>query len=395
MSKTTGVHQRHTKKCKRRQRCSCPLAFHLELSASIDGKRRQITKSGYRSAKEAARARREAQSQYTDPEVSIQFGRMTVAQWLDKWMELRTDPHSENPLRESTASNYQLHIDKTWKPTIGQVKIRDLTASQVEAVHRGMRRDGLSENTVHRVHATLRSAIRHAYRKGYIARNPLDRVTLGATTPPSLSWWTLSEWHEFAEHTSNHRLAPLFRLAADGGLRRGELLGLMWRDVDLETGTVTIVNNRVQIRAKVVLGAPKTKSGTGRTIYLSPGTVTVLRRWKVNQAAERLAAGEAWTDSGLVFTNPLGRWLLPQSVSQAFRRACDVAGVRRIRFHDLRHLSADIGALSGESDLEVSKRLGHSDPAFTKRVYRKVWESQAAESATSRGSVLDGNGTSG
>lgn len=393
MSKTTGVHQRHGKVCRRGQRCECPWAFHLELTAGLDGRRRQITKSGYTSQKGAATARREAQDQYDSPDVSIQDGRMTVAEWLDRWMELRTDPHGEQPLRQSSAENYRLHIEKTWKPTIGRVRLRDLTATHVESVHRSMRRRGVSENTVHRVHATLRSAVRHAYRKGFISRNPLDRVTLGATTAPDLSWWTLTEWQAFSKATSGFRLAALFRLAADSGLRRGELLGLRWTDVNLDAKTVAVVHNRIQVGSTVIDGSPKTKSGAGRVVHLSTGTINALRSWRRTQSTDRLAAGEAWGDSGLVFTDALGQGLLPKSVSQAFRRACDKVNVRRIRFHDLRHLSADIGALSGETDLEVSKRLGHSDPAFTKRVYRKVWEVQAVESASNRGAALDDTGT--
>ena len=388
MSRMTGVFQRHSRSCRRGPRCGCSWAFSLELPSG-DGPRRQVTKSGFPSQKAAADARREAQDQYADPDVSVEFGRMTVGEWLDKWLETRTDPHSDRPLRPSTAACYRSHIDTGWKPQIGNVRLRDLTASRIEQVHRDLRRKGLTEATVHRYYATLRKAINDAYRKGYIPRNPLDRVQLGKVKAANLDVWTLQEWQKFAEATKDDRLAPLYRLAVDAGMRRGELCGLRWSDVDLDAGTITVSHALVQIGSQVVPSKPKTDAGTDRTVHLTQGTITALKSWKANQARERLSAGDSWTDLGLVFTDGLGNPLQPKSLSQRFVRTAAKAGLRPIRLHDLRHLSASIGYAAGEDEWQISRRLGHSDPSFTKRVYTDLWESTKAEGASKRASLLD------
>lgn len=388
MSRMTGVFQRHSRSCRRGPRCGCSWAFSLELPSG-DGPRRQVTKSGFPSQKAASDARREAQDQYADPDVSVEFGRMTVGEWLDKWLETRTDPHSDRPLRPSTAACYRSHIDTGWKPQIGHVRLRDLTASRIEQVHRDLRRKGLTEATVHRYYATLRKAINDAYRKGYIPRNPLDRVQLGKVKTANLDVWTLQEWQKFAEATKEDRLAPLYRLAVDAGMRRGELCGLRWSDVDLEAGTITVSHSLVQIGSQVVASKPKTDAGTDRTVHLTQGTITALKSWKVTQARERLSAGDSWTDLGLVFTDGLGNPLQPKSLSQRFVRTAARVGLRPIRLHDLRHLSASIGYAAGEDEWQISRRLGHSDPSFTKRVYTDLWESTKAEGASKRASLLD------
>lgn len=388
MSDITGVSKRHARTCKRGPRCSCPWAFMLELPSN-GGPRRQIGRSGFPSQKAAAEARREAQGQYADPDVSVEFGRMTVGEWLDRWLEARTDPHSERPLRSSTAACYRSHIDTEWKPQIGNVRLRDLTASQIEGVHRHLRRKGLTEATVHRYYATLRKAINDAYRKGYIPRNPLDRVELGKVAKPNLDVWTLQEWQQFERATKEDRLSPLYRLAVDAGMRRGELCGLRWSDVDLDSGTITVSHAFVQIGSTLVESKPKTDAGTDRTVHLTQGTISALRAWKAAQARERLAAGDTWTDNGLVFTDPFGQPLQPKSLYQRFVRTATKAGLRQIRLHDLRHLSASIGYAAGEDEWQISRRLGHSDPSFTKRVYTDLWESTKAEGAVKRGSLLD------
>lgn len=360
----------------------------LELPSG-GGPRRQIGRSGFPSQKTAAEARREAQGQYSDPDVSVEFGRMTVGDWLDKWLQMRTDPHGERPLRPSTADTYRSHIETEWKPQIGNVRLRDLTASRVEAVHRHLRKKGVTEATVQRYYATLRKAINDAFRKGYIPRNPLDRVELGKVDKPTLDVWTLQEWQTFAEATKTDRLAPLYRLAVDAGMRRGELCGLRWSDVDLDAGTITVCHSLVQIGSTLVESKPKTDAGTDRTVHLTQGTITALRAWKATQARERLAAGDAWIDNGLVFTDTFGKPLQPKSLYQRFVRTATKVGLRPIRLHDLRHLSASIGYAAGEDEWQISRRLGHTDPSFTKRVYTDLWDSTKAEGASKRGSLLD------
>ena len=402
MSRYTGVTRRHVRSCTKRgpgERCGCPWGFHYEGPRGGDGKRRQVARSGFASEAEAKAARDEVRGLYRDKGVTTDRGRVTVGGWLDEWLTARSDPHGEAPLRPSTVESYRQHIESHLRPALGRVLLRDLSARQIESMRRDLRMKGLSEATVTRVTATLRSAVSEAFAAGMVPADPFARARRkgkGTRTDaaPKVDPWSLTEWQAFASVTSGDRLAPLYRLAVDRGLRRGELVGLLWGDVAADFRTLTVSHSRVQVGSGVVAGAPKTLAGTGRVVPLSASTAAILRSWKATQAAERLAAGDAWQGgdldgTALVFTDPLGRGLLPKSVSQAFRRQVLRAGLRPVRFHDLRHLSASIGAASGESVLEVSRRLGHSDPAFTARVYQHVWEESARASADRLGALLD------
>ena len=274
---------------------------------------------------------------------------MTIGEFLPMWLADRTDPHSGGKvLRASTAEGYEKHLRLYLVPRLGRVKVRDLTAEHIEGLYRWMREQGKSEAPVRHVHATLRSAITYAVRKGYLPSDGfMRRVELRPVEDYQANPWTPDEWATFRAHAEPSRYWPLLLLAVDAGMRRGELCGLRWSSVDLDAGKVTVEHTRTEVGGKVVDGKPK--SGKPRDVFVTPGTVTVLRAWRKQQAEERLRLGEAYTDSGLVFTDEAGAGYLPGSVSQAFDRLDEQAGVRRCRFHDLRHLSAVLGIAAGES----------------------------------------------
>lgn len=164
-------------------------------------------------------------------------------------------------------------------------------------------------------------------------------------------------------------------------MRRGELLGHSWTDVDLAAATLVVRATRVAIGGPVLTGTPKSRSGV-RRIYLDATTVNMLRAWKTVQKSP---FGES---DGYVFTNGESVAFTPGSVSHAFNRFIAKLPVPRIRFHDLRHTSATIESASGESLKEVSARLGHADIAITANVYTEILPQTAQASATRRASIL-------
>jgi integrase len=242
--------------------------------------------------------------------------------------------------------------------------------------------------------------------------------------------WTPEQAGAFLDHASTDRLYPLFHLVAHRGLRRGEALGLPWTDLDLDSGTLTILDTLVDAdtlddsdpldELDDGYDDPKTES-SGRTITLDEATVAALRAWRRRQAKERLAAGPAWADSGRVFTKENGQPLNPDTVSQHFDRLiartarpptgctattragtrcarqatvtvdsqprCGLrrhrgdgetisitgAGLPPIRFHDLRHTAASL-AYRATRDLKlVSELLGHSTTKITADIYTHIY----------------------
>ncbi|HEX6425247.1 MAG TPA: site-specific integrase, partial [Acidimicrobiales bacterium] len=206
-------------------------------------------------------------------------------------------------------------------------------------------------------------------------------------------FWTPDQARAFLDATADDRLHPLWALALDTGARRGELSALRWESVDLDGSAVTIRASRTLAGSHVVEGP--TKNGKPRVVDLDGRTVAALRAWRVRQARDRLAAGEAWQggtpgESGYVFTNELGEPYRPNVLTQAFGYAQSGLGLPRIVFHALRHTSASILIAAGVAITVVSARLGHSQVSITLEVYSHLMPNDGAAAAVVIGRALYG-----
>lgn len=199
--------------------------------------------------------------------------------------------------------------------------------------------------------------------------------------------WLPHQVGQFLDATSADRLAPLYHLTFAAGLRRGEVCGLRWVDVDLEGGSLRVAQQLVSVGGRVMVGEPKTARGA-RVVALDADTVAVLRDHRRAQLAERMASGPAYVDSGLVFTREDGSPLDPSYVTRHFARLVARAGLPPIRLHDLRHTSASVGLAAGESMKEISDRLGHSSITITADTYTHVSPAVAQESARRRAALV-------
>lgn len=303
--------------------------------------------------------------------------KLTVGEFLEQWWTWRTLQH-ESPLRPSTQQSYRLYLDRLSR-LLGRIRLADLRAGHIEAAFAQLRvqHPDLGSATRQRMYATLRSALGYAVRAKHLPVNPCDQVDLGfrgtSTRPTVWEPEQLAQFLIFVQALpvtdSRRRLAVLCRLAAMSGLRRGELCGLRWVDVDLPHGTLTVRQQAVVLGYQVQMGAPKTKAGEQRVVALDAETVATLRAWKAEQTAERLAWGAAWVDTGLVFTREDGSGLHPEHVTKTFPKLAKAAGVPVMRLHDLRHLSASLQIAAGVQLAVISKRLGHSTVALTADVY--------------------------
>lgn len=186
-----------------------------------------------------------------------------------------------------------------------------------------------------------------------------------------------------ASSSARSRLTGLYALygvVVLTGLRRGEALGLRWADVDLDEGVLHVRQQVVAVGTEVRIGPPKTKAGE-RTVALSEATVAMLREHQARQRPERLMWGEAWHDSGHVFTYEDGRMLRPDHVTHLFRRLAKEAGLPLIRLHNLRHTSASLALAAGVPMKVVSDRLGHSSESITSALYTVVVPAVARDAA--------------
>jgi integrase len=192
---------------------------------------------------------------------------------------------------------------------------------------------GVGARTVQYVHATIRKALNDALRWGSLVRNPALYAAPPTPRRGELQTWTAEELRQFLGTVRQDRLYAAWRLAALTGMRRGEVLGLRWTDLDLDAGWLAVRQTLIVVGNHPLISQPKTIRGR-RQLALDPETITTLRAHRRTQAVERLAAGPVWTTSDLVFTRKDGRVLHPEYVRRLFDRHLERAGLPRIRFHD-------------------------------------------------------------
>ena len=216
---------------------------------------------------------------------------------------------------------------------------------------------GLSVSSIRAVHITLSKAPTHAVKKGVLPRN----IAKNAETPTAQATeqepWTTAELARFLEVTLGDRLYPAWLLALTTGLRRGELAGLRWSDIDLAAGKLTVSVARVVVGYKVLDSGPKTAKGR-RTIDVAASVIEALKAHRARQVKERGDWGKPWDVSGLVFTKEDSSQYHPQFLTQRFQSADRRAGVPVLPLHSTRHSHATNGLRSGVDIVTMSRRLG-------------------------------------
>jgi integrase len=237
-------------------------------------------------------------------------------------------------------------------------------------------------------HRVLRKALKHAVKWHLLIRNPAD-----AADPPRAEHREMSTLDEegvatLFEAVRGTRLEVPVMLAVTTGLRRGELLGLRWRDVDLEKGTLAVRQSIEQTKDGLAFKEPKTRRGR-RVVALPNVTVEALRRHRSEQAKRRLALGSPYKDQGLVLTRLDGRPMDPAETSKAFARVVVKTGLRRVSFHGLRHTHATLLLRSNVHPKIVSERLGHATIGITLDTYSHVVPDMQEAAAKKLDGVLE------
>ena len=351
--------------------------YVVELPPDAKGRRRQQRRGGFASERDAERAMASV-AQQIDENRYVEPRKLTLRDYLGEWLA------GKGNLRPSTRRSYQRNIDKHLLPRIGDIPLSTLRGGQIERALREIRDDrGIGPATTRRVFATLRVALNKAVRQGLIATNPCAAVELEGEVEhrAPAHVWTPPQVRTFLAHVRDDRLYALYVLVVTTGLRRGEVIGLRWEDVDLDAGLILVQRSVVQIGGQVVEGVPKTRHSK-RVVPLDSATTATLRAHKRRQLQERLIAGTAWQDTvGRVFTREDGRGLIPEYLSRIFKAHTRSAGVPVIRFHDLRHTTATLALAGGVAMRVVSDRLGHSTTAITSDLYTKVYDETAREAA--------------
>lgn len=346
----------------------------IDIPRGTEDRRKQVTRT-FPTERQARLWLAEMVTQAAQP---AQEPALTVGEYLHTWLE------SLDYARPSTRATYRSHVDRYLIPILGGISVEELRQAQVLQLVEHLRACGLHASSVQRVLSTLSTALRSAMAAELVTRNPVWGVKVPGESPRPLPSWTVDDCRRFLEGLGTDELDICLRLALTAGLRRGELLGLRWGDLDLGEGLLHVRCSRVAVGGAVVEGQPKSASGV-RTVYLDSSTSQALRELAVRQRS-RIPVGTQATQ--LVFTSPEGIPWAPWWLSRQFEARITALGLSRIRFHDLRHASATMGLASGETLREISARLGHSDISVTARTYTEVVPDQARASSIRRAEFM-------
>ena len=345
-------------------------SYRLDLDVDSSGKRAQKQVGGFTSKKDAQAALNEAltglqRGTYIAP------SRQTLGDFLRIWVEgVRTE------VQITAWISYKSMVEQYVIPHLGSKRLVELSPMHIKPWHAllldhgGQDRRPLSSRTVQLCHRVLHRAMADAVRWNLISFNPLTGVRAPRANTPEMKVWTAEQSIAFLTAVSDERLVALWTLAIHTGMRRGELAGIRWKDIDLVGGTLTVAQQRTCANYEVVAIKPKGKSQ--RQLQLAPSTIAALAEHRKAQRIERVAAGPAWADTGYVFVDEVGQPYHPQSIYAMFIRACKRADVPAIRLHDLRHTMATLALQAGVHPKIVQEQLGHSAINVTLDIYSHV-----------------------
>ena len=356
-------------------------AFTTDVPPEAGKKRQQRTRSGFATQREAIREMGKLRSEvergaYATP------SRLTVGAYLADWLK-----GVKGQVRPATYESYTSAVLRV-TAAHGELRLQALTKPQIKELYSTLRDSGnrhtggqLAVQSVMNVHTALRRALGDAVEDGLLVGNPAAGAFKLRPEQPEMRTWTPAELTRFLAAANGGRLSALFRLAATTGLRRGEVLALTWRSIDLDAATVSITQQwSKQGDGQYGFGPPKTDRSR-RRLVIDAGTVAELRRHRARQAEERLQWGAGYGSLNLVFCKEDGSPLSVTTLNDVFHRIADRAGLPRLRFHDLRHTAATMALGAGIHPKVVQERLGHSSIAMTMDVYSHALAGMQSEAA--------------
>lgn len=353
----------------------------------VSGKRRQHSKS-IRGPKSRAESYLRNVLNGLDENVEPRSGTVTLAEYLRVWLDTVVAVRYRDTSAVTARRNVRLYIN----PYLGQCQLRHLSADRVQAWVAKLKKQGgsggtpLSGAAVHRIFNDLHSALQNAVDKKKLRSHPMSGVKPPEAAAPNIQAWRRDEAKALVDAAATHRNGAIVRLALDTGMRRSELLGLRWSDVDISEGaTATIMVQQTAHRAdgRWVYGPPKTDRSR-RTIPIGQRAASAVSAWK-----SELATRHAGKLPELVFPGPTGAPLSYSVLRKTLSALRQAAGVPAYSFHALRHTHATLLLLAGVHAQIVCDRLGHHSVAFTLRTYVHFLPSMQLEAAFVIDEVLE------
>ena len=313
---------------------------------------------------------------YTPP------GRLTVAEHLHQWLT----GYVKTNCQQRTLDGYTSIIETHLIPALGQLQLKHLHPQAIQAYY-GQACEHLSARTVHHQHRVLSQSLKFAVRQGYLGRNPAELVDPPTPHKKTMRSLEASEVAVLLDVAKDSYYYPVVYTAVSTGLRQAELLGLRWRDIDLDMLSISVSQVLYKRRGICQFKEPKT-AHSRRRVAMTPKLALFLRGYKLEREQLYRELGKQLGLDDLVFTSVEGKPIDPCVLSHAFARMARQAGLGGVRFHDLRHTFASLMLLRGAKPKVISEALGHSSVAFTMDVYSHIIEGMQSDAMALLDEVL-------
>jgi integrase len=363
------------------------------VAITTDGKRKWFYGATAEEVTDKLSSAREQQRKH----IPFTDERLAVGELLDTWLGNVKPPAT----RPKTWVVYEYMVRLHLKPALGHIRLVKLTSQHVRDFMAERLDSGLTATTVKHFRNTLRAALNQAIQDGKLYRNAAALAKAPAIETRTLEVYTPAEARILIEAARGHRLEALFTAAMGLGLRMGECLGLQWPDINFERGTLTVAHNLQRVRRvrrgdAVKDGEPKTERLLGRpkgkkikSLRMPAIVADALKRHRETQIEERRLAGSAWRGDGeYVFTSSVGTPLEQRRLDREFKALCDAAGLRRIKFHGLRHSAASLLIAQGVHPKAIQELLRHSSIQLTMDTYGHLFDEMQTETAAKMDAVL-------
>lgn len=359
---------------RKRSKNSWSIIFYLGRDSNTGKKKSQwVTVKGTK--KDAERKLTELLHQH-DTGGFVKPGKLTMADYLRLWL----NDYATANVRPRTLQRYQGIIERHLIPSFGSVLLTKLQPSHIQSCYAKSLTDGrldgksggLTAKSIVQHHRILKQALSHAVKWGFLSRNVAQAVDPPRPVNREMHTLDNEDVLVFLEQAKETDYYTLFYLAIYTGLRRSEMLGLRWKDLNLHMSTLSVVQAMHRLKGgEIQFLEPKTAKGR-RSVALSPSTTIMLRQYHEQQQAIRIIMGTTLSAYDLVFSQPDGSPLKPDTITNTFLRIARKAGLLNVRLHDLRHTHATLMLQQGVHPKIVQERLGHATIAITLDTYSHV-----------------------
>lgn len=367
------------------------IAWEITVELPVDpitGKRVRKYKTVNNGTKKEAEHAMRKMIDEIEKDLYVDNDKITILEWIQTWLETYIVP----TVSPTTLSGYQGMIKRYINPLLGHVQVQHLNTLAVQSWVNSLKISPssgkeMSAATIKHTYHVLKGAMDKAVLVGIISRSPCQGIMLPKGRKKAAIVYTEQEIQQLIQAAKGTEMELIIDMELCMGLRRGELLGLQWEDIDWQANKVHIHRNRVVVKGKSVLKEPKTEAGD-RVIDIPAQLTQKLRKHQQQCKKNQLAMGRGYIVSDYVIVHPNGQPIYPEYVSQMLTKLQNKAGLPQCRFHDLRHLCASIMLKQGVPAKVAQARLGHADIQTTLNIYSHVLPTTAKDAADKIGELV-------